>query len=37
MFGEGFPFNRPDSPLRQQILAAIAASMGKAKSKKKGT
>jgi hypothetical protein len=36
MFGEGFPFDRQDSPMRQQILATIAASMNKGKSKGKG-
>jgi hypothetical protein len=33
---EGFPFNRPDSPIRQHVLDAIAASMAKNSSKKKG-
>jgi hypothetical protein len=35
-FWPGFPFNRPASPLRQQILDAIAASQAKGKASKSG-
>ncbi len=33
-FWEGFPFNRPNSPIRQQILDAIAASKAEGQARK---